>query len=103
MAQAERLLQSASPSNIDAANVHLRQAIELCGGWPENRGPETPAQVHQLRARLFRIGHLLEGAAAFYAGWSRLAVSETAGYGPDGALPALDAAPARGSGLEVSG
>jgi tRNA U34 5-methylaminomethyl-2-thiouridine-forming methyltransferase MnmC len=97
--RASQLLCSPSPAQLDRCAALLRAAVARLEEWRALPGARNGAaralqEAFRLRAAILHAGGLLESAARYHAGWSRLIGAMSAGYAPGGA-PAAVARPAR--------
>jgi hypothetical protein len=88
---ARALLVAPTPENLDECRRRVDKAVnvlrQLQSGLPSGdlkRDSPLRAPLSELRAEIARLHILLDGAAAFHAGWVRLAASMVAGYTADG-------------------
>lgn len=97
--QASQLLCSPSPAQLDRCATLLQAAVTRLEEWRALQSTRSGAaralqEALRLRAATLHAGGLLESAARYHAGWSRLMDAMSAGYAPGGA-PAAVARPAR--------
>lgn len=82
-------LRSPTPASLERCEELLEQAVALAGKAFPAAGAETLPQgaadeLAQLRRTLQRTARLLDSAAAYHHGWTRLVDAMCAGYGADG-------------------
>jgi hypothetical protein len=92
--QVRRLLLDPTPAAVAQCAGHLAEAAGALGALqrdlPEGQTWRLKPDLRSLRRELDRAGKLLEGAAAWQAGWARI-VASAGGYTQSGELPELTA------------
>jgi hypothetical protein len=91
-------LTSPTIENLDDCRRRLDEAVkaleQLQTKLPTGHGARATAlraPLGALRSEIAAIAILLDGAAAFYTGWMRLASSMASGYTADGTPPPAEA------------
>jgi hypothetical protein len=89
--EARTLLTNPTKEALDACRSRLEEAVTALGrlqsslpsgDWSRDRALAAP--LGALRTEIAGVQILLDGAAAFYTGWMRLASSMASGYTADG-------------------
>jgi len=89
--EARTLLTNPTSESLDACRSRLEEAVNALGslqsslrGGDLSRDRALAAPLGALRSEIAGVQILLDGAAAFYTGWMRLASSLASGYTADG-------------------
>jgi hypothetical protein len=85
------LLTSPTAETLDACRMRLEEAVQALGrlqsslpSGDSSRDGALAAHLASLRTEIGGVQILLDGAAAFYSGWMRLAASMFSGYTANG-------------------
>ena len=84
-------LTAPTPENLEECQRRLEQAADMLRrvqtttpSGDRQRDLAVRSRLQGLRAEISRVAVLLDGAAAFHAGWMQLAASMATGYTADG-------------------
>jgi hypothetical protein len=97
LARVCRDLVAPSPAVLDGCSRTLESAFgelrEFRRGLEGRAEPEARARLLKLRASLRLASRLLDTAAEFHTGWSRILGAMTGGYTPEGSAAVLTTRP----------
>jgi len=89
--EARTRLTAPTVESLEACRSLLEEAVNAIGGLQKSlpsaepwRDRDLAAALGALRTEIAGVQILLDGAAAFYTGWMRLASSMASGYTADG-------------------